>query len=538
MRTSLVSSRSLIASTLFIVAGLGGCVDDGTELYSEEGELVGGTATAARPEIGTFNNGAGSGCTATLVSARTVLVAAHCLAPAYTATTVAPGAVFMFTDLSGFVRTVTVDRVHSFANARFEMLPSTPFTTDLAVLHLATAVPSSQAVPAALAMQEPYSGEQSTIFGFGCTDRTPQSGGGFKQFFTFNYGTATSALCWGDSGGPVVFGPQNGSGAIWGVNSDFNVGWDIGWLFPDGWTDMFTDVPFYKKQIEDITRGWDGADEAGMDRPGLDYSQLVTWNVASCRVTCEGDGNCRAFTWVPESGGGRCWLKNGAPEPIPSGTAGVVSGLPRRLELNVNRWGGDYAGFWAPSADACSAMCGRDQACAAFTYEGSNCWLKSSVPATSFCTTCTSGVVRRGLEVGVNRPGYDFAVHTASTARQCEALCAKSDRCEAYTHTTAATSNCWLKDAVPNAGAGTGMTSGVRRGLETNTDRAGSDYRSFGTSPSPRICQAICAQEAQCQAWSYSPNSGSPTCFLKNAVPARSTRTGFVSGVKGLEMMP
>lgn len=546
MRPSMISSgtslpRAVVPSALVALACLtAGCVDDPAALYSEEGELVGGVATTARPEIGTFNNAAGGGCTATLVGPRTVLAAAHCLSPQYTATTVAPGAAFMFTDVSGVPRSVPVDRVHSFATRRFEMLPGSPFTTDLAVLHLATAVPASQATPATLALQEPVNGDLATIFGFGCTDRTPATGGGFKQFFTFTVGNATSALCWGDSGGPVVAGTQTGGGPIWGINSDFNVGWDVGWLFPDGWTDMFADVPIYKKQLEDVVRAWDGANEQGVNRPGLDYRNVVTANAMSCRSQCENDGACRAFTWVPEGIAGRCWLKSGAPEPVPG--AGLVSGLPSRLEATFNRAGSDYAAVATSTAEACAATCGRDLACEAFTFSAGTCWLKSAVPAVSFCGTCTSGVQQRGLEVGVNRPGFDYATVTVASARKCGTACAQDERCEAFTFTGAPSNNCWLKNGVAPAGAAAGMTSGVRRGLETNTNRAGGDYRSFTTDHRiPAACQAACAQEVACQAWTYVPPSASTadaTCFLKAAVPARSTAAGLVSGVKGLELLP
>ncbi|HWU86760.1 MAG TPA: trypsin-like serine protease, partial [Kofleriaceae bacterium] len=145
-------------------------------------------------------------CTATLISPTVVLVAAHCLSPAYTGTTVPAGAMFNFTDSGGVARSYAVDRIQAFATKRFEYVPQGTFTTDLAILHLSAQVPTSQALPADLALQEPYGGESSTVFGFGCTDRTPQSGGGYKQYKTFNFGSATTALCWGDSGGPVVYG--------------------------------------------------------------------------------------------------------------------------------------------------------------------------------------------------------------------------------------------------------------------------------------------------------------------------------------------
>jgi hypothetical protein len=530
--------RKLIV--LALVSLLTGCLDDGAELSDEQGALVGGTATAARPEIGTFYNGAGSSCTATLIGPSAILAAAHCLSPQYTATTVASGAVFMFTDLTGLPQSVPVVGVHSFATKRFEAAPTAPFTTDVAVLYLQWAVPASQALPAPIAIQEPYSGEQSTIFGFGCTDRTPQSGGGGKQFFTFNYGSATTALCWGDSGGPVVFGPSTGSGAIWGINSDFNPGWDIGGLFPDSWTDVFADAAGYKKQIEAVIRARDGYNELNANRPGLDYDNQLTATAVACRALCENDGACRAFTWVPEGSQGRCWRKSGAPEAVPG--ANLVSGLPRKLEPSTNRWGGDYAVGWQPNADACAGQCGRDPQCQAFTYEGTNCWLKNTIPATSPCTTCTSGVARRSLEANTNRGGYDIATSTASSAIGCEALCAQNERCEAYTFTGAASGNCWLKDAVPNAGFAAGMTSGVRRGLEIDTDRPGSVLSSFATGTlAPAVCQAACARDAACQSWTYVPpptDGPNATCYLRNGVPNRVGMTGYVSGVKGSEFLP
>ena len=524
--------RTVIPTLLFTLTGLAtGCVGD--ELETEQSELVGGTPTTARPEIGQFG-----GCTATLISPRIVMLAAHCLNPQYTATT-ATGS-FTFTDLNGVPQSYPVDNVHSFATKRWEVIPSGAFTSDLALLHLATAVPSSQAVPAATAVQEPRYGDVSTIFGFGCTNRYTQAGGGGKQFFSYTYGIWSRALCWGDSGGPVVFGNFNGNGAIWGVNSDFD------WNFPNwqtgDWIDVFAGVSFYRKQIEDIARAWDGADEQGVDRFGLDYATRVASSAADCRTICEADGNCRAFTWSPTAGG-RCWLKSGVPEPTPG--PNLVSGLPAKLEVGIDRWGSDYSALNLPSAESCAAACGRDNLCAAWTHRASTCWLKGTVPPgnTTTCPTCTSGVTSRGLEVGIDRPGNDIAVYTAPTVRGCASLCAQDHRCEAYSHTVGAPNNCRLKDSVPSpVVVSIATTSGVRRGLETNTNRAGSDYYSFATNQvSPAMCQAACAQQPQCQAWTYTPPppfGPNAICSLKNAIPARSTATGMVSGVKSLEMLP
>lgn len=535
-----------IAQALALGATLSaGCaLEDGDVEPLVEGqaqELVGGIATTARPEIGTFNNGAGGGCTATLIAPRLVLTAAHCLSPAYTATAPVAGAAFQFTDASGVARSYAVDRVRSFASKRFEYIPAGGFTTDLALLHLANAVPPSQAVPAELALQEPVAGSTATIFGFGCTDRTPASGGGFKQYVTFSFGNATRALCWGDSGGPVVAGAVGGGGAIWGVNSDFNF---VGGT--DDWTDIFAAVPFYRKQLEALARGWDGANEIGIDRTGMDYAALSTASAAACRTSCQNDATCRAFTWVPGGSAGTCWLKSGVPEPRPAANNGVVSGLASLYEPGINRGGSDYAAPSAPSAESCAAMCARDNACQAYTFVSSGasgtCWMKNAVPAVSSCANCISGVIRREAEVGYNRPGYDYAVSSAASAQACADTCVRDDKCEAYTYTGFTGNNCWLKDAVPWAGAGAGMTSGVRRGLELDTNRAGGDYRSFTTTRlSPTVCQATCAQESACQAWTYVPPSSSAsvaTCWLKSSIPGRSTAVGIVSGVRGFELLP
>lgn len=523
---------------------LAGCFEEVPDVAVDQAELVGGIATTARPEIGTFYNGAGGGCTSTLIAPQLAIAASHCLSPMYTATAPVAGAVFQFTDFGGVFRTYAVDRVQSFATQRFEYVPAGTFTTDLALLHLASAVPTSQAIPADLALQEPTIGALSTIFGFGCTDRTPASGGGFKQYKQFNFGTPTTALCWGDSGGPVLFGALGDGGAVYGVNSDFNF---VGGT--DDWTDIFAAVPFYRKQIEDILHAWDGANEVGWNRPGMDYTNFLTVNVADCRFYCENDGRCEAFTWVPEAPYGRCWLKSGAPEPFLAWNNAIVSGVPTKYETGYNRAGGDYASFAPAEArpELCAAACGRDHACKSWTYvapSGSGtgtCWLKNTVPVQSACSVCTSGVTQRRLEVGYDRPGYDFAWRSTSGADACADQCAQDDRCEAYTYTGAAGTNCFLKDAVPWAGAAPSMTSGVRGGLETNTNRWGGDYRSFTTSRlTPTTCQATCAQEAACQSWTYVPPTApatAATCWLKSSIPSRSYAIGLVSGVKGFEML-
>ncbi len=535
-----------IISAMLLLASMstGGCLEDAALLDEEDGELVGGQAASARFEVGQFGDGVGGSCTATLIGRQAVLTAAHCLFPMYTGTIPASGAAFVF-ELTALQRTYRVDRIHTFASQRFEYQPDARFTTDVAVLHLATPVPITQAVPATIAGQEPTNGQQAVMFGYGCTDRTPQSGGGFKQAYAFIVGTETRALCPGDSGGPVFDGPITGNGAQWGVTSDFSPYVES----PDEMTDVFAGVPVYKKQIEAVLRGWDGVNEVEVNRPGLDYTSVTSKTAASCRTTCDNDGRCRAFTFVLDGSTGslgRCWLKEGVPEPVPGSR--MTSGIALTMNANRNRGGSDFAMVPALRADVCAAACGRDLACQAWTHvppggsAAGQCWLKGAVPGATVGNGLTSGVLVRELEPGVNRPGNDIATHTASGGRACARRCAEDERCEAFTVTSAAANNCFLKDAVPAATSGPGMASGVRRGVETNVDRTGGNYRTFTTGRlSPTTCQASCAREGQCQAWTYAPPVApetAATCFLKDQVPPAVASRGQVSGLKGLEMLP
>jgi hypothetical protein len=75
-----------------------------------------------------------------------------------------------------------------------------------------------------------------------------------------------------------------------------------------------------------------GAVEFSIDRSGGDYRSLdlpPTVSPAACQATCEGDGRCRAWTYLRPGYGGptaRCYLKDRitAPRPKPCCISGVV----------------------------------------------------------------------------------------------------------------------------------------------------------------------------------------------------------------------
>jgi hypothetical protein len=74
-------------------------------------------------------------------------------------------------------------------------------------------------------------------------------------------------------------------------------------------------------------------------------------------------------------------------------------------------------------------------------------------------------------------------------------------------------------------------------GIESDTDRPGNDMHGFNLAQAnPAMCQARCANDAQCVAWTYvkpGVQGPAPRCYLKNAVPVPTRNTCCVSGAKG-----
>ncbi len=159
---------------------------------------------------------------------------------------------------------------------------------------------------------------------------------------------------------------------------------------------------------------WSSQDfEDNVDRPGGDYKNFDLNDPApnsfggpvdACRIQCEQDGACRAWTFVRKGVQGpkaRCWLKNAIPRAVSNGCC--TSGVPvRSIEPGLDRPGGDYKNFDLPSADAnsCGRACQNEGSlCRAWTFVRAGvqgprprCWLKSSVPPAVVNGCCTSGV--------------------------------------------------------------------------------------------------------------------------------------------------
>ena len=83
-----------------------------------------------------------------------------------------------------------------------------------------------------------------------------------------------------------------------------------------------------------------------------------------------------------------------------------------------------------------------------------------------------------------------------------------------------------------------GLAGGAYAAMEQNTDRAGSDYSNV-TLPSgsgPAQCESLCnADPGHCKAWTFvkpGVQDVNPRCWLKNAVPPKTSNNCCVSGVR------
>jgi PAN domain len=163
----------------------------------------------------------------------------------------------------------------------------------------------------------------------------------------------------------------------------------------------------------------------------------------------------------------------------------AIGGRPVHAQSNFDRPGGDYSSSPVLSGDPadCALVCERDRRCRAWSFNyptdiahAAVCWLKNSVPARIADDCCVSGV--RGAGV-----------------------------------------------VEPRNGA-----------VETSTDRAGGDYRSFELKRGEPddACKAACAADNKCRAWTYARGGyvgHEPHCFLKKEIKPPRRKPGFTSGV-------
>ena len=141
---------------------------------------------------------------------------------------------------------------------------------------------------------------------------------------------------------------------------------------------------------------------------------LRSGDPAQCATRCERDPRCRAWAFsypATESANAVCWLKSrvmprvAAPCCV-SGVRGTGVIEPRSgpIEFGIDRFGGDYRQFDAPTdpnGKSCQLACEEEEGCRVWTYvrpgyvgTSAVCYLKNHITRPVRKPCCISGVVR------------------------------------------------------------------------------------------------------------------------------------------------
>ncbi|MBN8994531.1 MAG: PAN domain-containing protein [Rhizobiales bacterium] len=314
----------------------------------------------------------------------------------------------------------------------------------------------------------------------------------------------------------------------------------------------------------------------GRDRPGSDYSSfnLPNANPGACANACNGDLNCKAWTYVNPGIKGpqaRCFLKDAIPAEVAADCC--VSGaklppppppLPPGAQNNRDRFGSDYASFLVPSGKAmdCYNACQGDSNCRAWSLlkgPPARCFLKNPAPPPTVNSCCISGAkalppppppLPPGAQDNRDRFGSDYAsfLVPSGKAMDCFNACQGDANCKAWSLLKGPPARCFLKNPAPPPTVNNCCISGAKAAppppppetggpFEINVARPGGDYIDFasGGANTALLCLGACQTQPACKAWTYvKPGFEGPQshCYLKTIVPPAEISNCCVSGVK------
>ncbi|HKU37934.1 MAG TPA: PAN domain-containing protein, partial [Polyangiales bacterium] len=350
-----------------------GCVvatdDSDTSVVEELDEaLVGGTLDpSGHPEVVRFDTPMGTVCTATMITRRYFVTAAHCIGYASMQT----GGWIQF-PLAG-VPAQWVERTYAFAGnpidwtgygcpgSNHSYCTTGTSTGDVAVGRLASDAPTAGWTPAKISFTTPAASETVTVVGNGCTNRaTPGTPQRTRKVIAYDN---SNVWCLGDDGAPVFKADGSVGALLTSVNNN---------------RDVYADLPTYKLRIQRTMRQLEGGLNPGIDLHAADIpgqAFVITADARECRTTCQKNKACRAWTWL--SGTNRCYQKDATADWTPRD--GAVSGTIEPIDPFI--WGGLDTPFDLPGANLpgtpvsapnvadCARQCWENSIlCRAYTY--------------------------------------------------------------------------------------------------------------------------------------------------------------------------